>query len=95
MTRKRYVKLLMGHGYSRNRANLCAERALAGGRSFRQDYNILLVGIGLADGFRAGCEAIGNAFAALAVEMEKLWDSFDAFAEKYRAAMDKEKEPEG
>lgn len=38
MTRKRYVKLLMGHGYSRNTANRCAERALAIGRTFRQDY---------------------------------------------------------
>lgn len=38
MTRKRYVKLLMGHGYSRNTANLCAY-VLVLGKTYQQDYD--------------------------------------------------------
>ena len=76
MTRKRYIKLLMGHGYSRNTANIFAEQTIARGGSFLQDYNILLAVIEMADGFRAGCEAIINTCAALAVEIKKLCSDF-------------------
>ena len=92
MTRKRYVKLLMARGYSRNDANLRAERALSRGRSFRQDYDCLLVGDGGMEGLLEGFEAVKRAFSAVAAAIR---EGFAAFEKTYQAAMDKEKEPEG
>lgn len=87
MTRKRYVKLLMGHGYSRDTAKLYAERALARGRTYRQDYNFRMVGISISKGFEELAEAIMMGFDKVAAEMR-------ALREAYQAAIDKEKEPE-
>ena len=98
MTRKRYVKLLMGHGYSRNTANLYADRALATGRTYQQDYNYRLIGISMAEGFREFLEAVKREFSEIAESFKKLADEVRgvvAYEKAYLAAMDKEKEPEG
>ncbi len=98
MTRKRYVKLLMGHGYSRNKANRCAERALRTGRTYQEDYDIVQVGIRMGAGFRDGMLAVKRAFAetakACTVIADKLREGMAAFDKACRAAMAKEKEPE-
>lgn len=97
MTRKRYVKLLMGHGYSRNTANLYADRALATGRTYRQDYNYRLVGISIVEGFREFAEAVKRVFSEVAESFKKFADEVRgvaAYEKAYRAAMDKKKEPE-
>ena len=41
MTRKRYVKLLMAQGYSRNEANRSARYAVAEGGSYQEEYDDL------------------------------------------------------
>lgn len=39
MTRKRFVKLLMAHGYSRNSANRIADATLKDGYSYAEGYD--------------------------------------------------------
>lgn len=105
MTRKRYVKLLMGHGYSRNEANLIAQEIADEGGSYQQDYDdqeeMLRKFDDLAD-MRAAmqrfsqaiAEAIPGVVAAATRMVEALNAGLLAFGEAFRAAMDKEKEPE-
>lgn len=40
MTRKRYVKLLMSRGYSRNEANAKAQAVVAKGESYAYEYHL-------------------------------------------------------
>lgn len=106
MTRKRYIKLLMAHGYSRNNANLCAMEIVEEGGSYQQEYDdleeVLRKFDDLAD-MRAAmqrfsqaiAEAIPGVVAAATRIVEALNASLLAFGNAFRAAMDKEKEPEG
>lgn len=41
MTRKRFVKLLMAQGYSRNAANFCAAAVVADGGSYREEWQCI------------------------------------------------------
>lgn len=42
MTRKRFVKLLMSHGVSRNEANLSAAEVVTHGRSYEHEYLVFV-----------------------------------------------------
>lgn len=44
MTRKRFVKLLMADGYSRNKANSIARETVAGGNTYELQLLLLRVG---------------------------------------------------
>lgn len=105
MTRKRYVKLLMGRGYSRNEANIYAQDVVADGGSYQQDYddmeemlrkfdNIADMQAAMQRLSQAIAEAIPGFVAAATRAVEALNAWLSAFGEAYRAAMDKKKEPE-
>ena len=89
MTRKRFVKLLMAKGYSRNTANGMATLAQAKGYSYEKAYRgetaIPNLVDSLAPAIAAMAETIGKMAAALAA-------GFSAFGEAYRAAMEAERE---
>ncbi len=105
MTRKRYVRLLMAKGYSRNAANSCAQEIAAEGGSYQQEYDdleeVLRKFDDLAD-MRAAmqrfsqaiAEAIPGVVAAATRVVEALNAGLLAFGEAFRARMVKEKEPE-
>lgn len=98
MTRKRYVKLLMGQGYSRNGANLCAGDVVIQGKTYRQDYDARERSIRAAEEFQEAVEAVKRAFAETAKTFSRIavaiCEGADAFMKAYQAAMAKEKEPE-
>ena len=56
MTRKRYIKLLMAAGYSRNEANQLAEWAVESGLSYRTAYRF--VSTYFPTGFKKIAEAL-------------------------------------
>lgn len=62
MTRKRYVKLLMSMGHSRNFANYSAREVVEEGLSYQQDYNGYLA---TAQDQRISSEALMKAFQEL------------------------------
>ena len=49
MTRKRYIKLLMAQGVSRNDAQGCAREVVAAGISYQQDYDEFIAYAGMFD----------------------------------------------
>ena len=101
MTRKRYVKLLMSKGYSRNCANLCAKDLVADGGSYQQEYDDLeemmrnLKGLNVEEMrevvqrfTRSLDEAIPKFMEAVARTIEAFNAGVAAFREAYRAAME-------
>ena len=98
MTRKRYVKLLMAQGYSRNGANLCADYVVIQGKTYRQDYDARERSISAEEAFQEAVEAVKLAFAETAKTFSRIaaaiCEGADAFMKAYQAAMAKEKEPE-
>ena len=62
MTRKRYIKLLMARGISRNEAQGCAREVVAEGISYQQDYDEI---IGFAAQFDKSEIAYQDAIAAI------------------------------
>lgn len=63
MTRKRFVKRMMGLGYSRNEANDRADRARRYGVSYAARWErekIVAAGHDIAAGLRAGISALGR-----------------------------------
>lgn len=107
MTRKRFVKLLMAQGYSRNEANRYAQYAAAEGGSYQEEYDDLeemlrkVRGLnveGMLETMQRVTQALEEALPkfveAVARTNEAIQAGLSAFCEAYRAAMDKEKEPE-
>ena len=88
MTRKRFIKLLMANGYSRNGANEIAADALKDGYSYAEAYDhvtrllplIEAFSKRLPDAIRAATEAIAK-IATAAVEASR------AFVDAFNAAM--------
>lgn len=108
MTRKRYVKLLMGHGYSRNEANRCAQEIADDGGNYQEEYDDQVEAWRILEGLnvdkmreamqrltQAVVETFPKFVEALTRTVEAINAGLSAFGEAYRAAMDKEKEPEG
>lgn len=84
MTRKRFVKLLMAKGYSRNSANAAAICAQNKGYSYETAYRLATAIPNLVDRL---APAIKN-IADTAWKMSKaLAAGFAAFGEAYRAAL--------
>lgn len=81
MTRKRFVKMLMARGYSRNSANFYAEAVVAGGGSYREEWQRLEVK-------HRAVEAITQRSVALREAVERLSTAivkgFSAFASAIR-----------
>ena len=64
MTRKRFVKLLMSRGYSRNGANQAALTAISGGHTYEGAYFAIRVNDGdpeAVEAVREACECIAQA----------------------------------
>lgn len=74
MTRKRFVKKMMGAGYSRNEANALAARARRYGVSYAARWErekIVAAGRDIAAGLRAGFSALGRSVDRFAAELRK------------------------
>lgn len=95
MTRKRFVKLLMSRGYSRNEANSKAQAAVSAGVTYEQAYFAVRVEAGdkeALEAVQAACERIVEAVrsiteAAMAASMAiaVAWPSMVAKAKKLAA----------
>lgn len=71
MTRKRFIKLLMSRGYSRNEADLIASAAVSGGRDYEHAYTCVLIN----DGDPEAVEAARRAIERLAEAVNRLLPS--------------------
>lgn len=104
MTRKRYVKLMMALGYSRNTANACARKVAKKGITYQQDYNehlemaLDLLGPSTFAGasadmqreFRKLSEAAGRALERMAVVVDALAVGMRAFSEAFYGRLNRE-----
>lgn len=90
MTRKKYVKRLMGEGHSRNEANAMAREVVEEGRSYQEDYDEL------ADWFALGIDldALNDAFRKFGEATSKVCNAlsaaFAAFGETLREGLAQE-----
>lgn len=94
MTRKRFVKLMMAEGYSRNTANLMAWKAAAQGVSYQKTYDAATGMSRLIKKLKKAlvpvCEAaikMGQAFAEVLRAAQPAYTLGKAL-EAYRAGMD-------
>ncbi len=80
MTRKRFVKLLMSHGITRNEAHKTANRYNARNFSYKRAYrNFLLV-----HGFKQGFKKVSEAFKIASSSIRQASASFDELMEAYK-----------
>lgn len=69
MTRKRFVKLLMSRGYSRNEANSKAQAAVSAGVTYDRGYFAVQIEAGDSDALeavQAVCERLAEAIRSVA-----------------------------
>ena len=85
MTRKRFVKLLMAQGYSRNEANLYATRARVLGHSYETAYYLINIKSVHITG-----EAVRNAMQTITKIMNAVGAGVTAFSRAYTEAMQAE-----
>lgn len=81
MTRKRFVKLLMSRGYSRNEANSKAQAAVSAGVTYDGAYFSVRVEAGdseLLEALYAVCDRIAAALRSVAAAAVKVAQSFSA-----------------
>ena len=104
MTRKRYVKLLMSQGYSRNVANACARKVAKKGITYQQDYNEHLemardllgpstfagASADMQRAFRELNEAAGRALERMAVVVDALTVGMRAFSDAFYGRLNRE-----
>jgi hypothetical protein len=93
MTRKRFVKLLMSEGYSRNEANSIAADARIRGLAYSTAYKAVQVthdaGINLTDiDIDAVCDAIRKVAEAAMKIASALANAFCAFSETFNKEME-------
>lgn len=95
MTRKRFVKLLMSRGYSRNGANLAALTAISGGHTYEGAYFAVRVNDGdpeAVEAVREVCERIAEAAAivsrAIMEAVKKAVDGSLSLAESEKRIME-------
>lgn len=90
MTRKRYVKLLMADGFSRNEANRAAQGVIEVGHDYRSEYEMYLQdAIRLSDTTLSAWSGSMETFVA---DMEKIREAAtkigEAITAMFRAAVD-------
>lgn len=104
MTRKRYVKLLMSMGYSRNVANACARKVVEKGINYQQDYNerlemaqdllgppiLTCTSADMQRAFRELSEAAARAAEKMAVVVDALALGIRAFSEAFSGRLNRE-----
>lgn len=76
MTRKRYIKLLMSYGESRNLANERAYRCQAAGITYAEDYNRCKIGLQLyaaTRGIRRSCKIIGKQIRRVVTNIKNIF----------------------
>ena len=88
MTRKRYIKLLMAEGWSRNTATAFAEQVQAEGKSYAEDYADHVRLFRRID-FDALCAAMENVKETIQRVGRALHHAIDAFGKAYTEAMSK------
>lgn len=90
MTRKRFVKLLMADGYSRNAANTAAMIARSRGIEYGTAYKANEIGLKLdAAGVDALCNAVKNIVDIATKVAWAISKAVCAFAETYTKEMEK------
>ena len=94
MTRKKFVKLLMAEGYSRNCANLMARKVAAQGVSYQKAYDALTGMCRLVKKLgkafvpvREAAIKIGKAFAEVVRAVQPVYTMVKAL-EAYKSGMD-------
>lgn len=94
MTRKRFVKLMMAEGYSRNSANALARQVVKEGISYHKGYRAVTAWSRLTKKlkealvpFTEAVRKIGQAFAEVSRAAKQAYTLGKA-AEAYRAGMD-------
>ena len=104
MTRKRYTKLLMAKGYSRNVANACAREIIEEGGSYRLEYDNLLeaekfMGITnraeMEEAVRRVTEAIAEEIPVVMEKVAKIVEAVGAGAEAFMKAFSEKMRQEG
>lgn len=88
MTRKRFVKLLMAEGYSRNSANKIADDVLADGLTYAEGYDMVIRLQPLIDSLTASLpEAIRYVTEAISKFAIAIGEAAGAFVDTFKAAM--------
>jgi len=88
MTRKRFVKLMMARGYSRNEANALALVARYKGDSYEKAYRMATIIPDLVDRLTEAFENVVDTAWRMA---KALTAGFAAFGEAFRSAMEDER----
>ena len=94
MTRKRYVKLLMAQGVSRNLANACAASVVQRRVSYQSDYPRTaalfksLYSFDAAKLAAALSDAVSGFVSSFQRAVKALAAGFDAFGKAYRSALE-------
>lgn len=79
MTRKRFVKLLMSHGITRNEAQTIAKRCISQHLSYEQAYRNFLLKQSVINSFRR----LGESFQVANVSFRTLTKSIEKLKEGY------------
>ena len=88
MTRKRFVKLLMAEGYSRNSANEIADEALEDGFSYAEAYGYVIRLLPLMDALAGPlADAVTKATESIGRVAKAVSDAAIAAAKAFTAAM--------
>lgn len=90
MTRKRFVKLLMAQGYSRNHAQRIALAQQQERRSYAEAYDVLTPGRWQLNAQAFG-EALREMVNALEIAVEAILAGVEAFGDAFNRTMNKRK----
>ena len=88
MTRKRFVKLVMGRGYSRDEANSKARAAVSAGVTYEQAY----FAVRCEDGDSEALEAVQAVCERIAAAVQSITEAAMAAAQAITAALPSMKE---
>lgn len=89
MTRKRYIKLMMSKGYSRNEANNAASKIQAEGGSYADDaMQVCISAAQNEDVMRSVCKTVDALVAAAIKLAEAVAAGAAAFSAAYKAVWD-------
>lgn len=76
MTRKRFIKLQMARGYSRNSAEEVALVARGSGKSYAEAEKAVATGLALVQAIQPALNSISRAFALLGQELRACEEEF-------------------
>lgn len=76
MTRKRFIKLQMARGYSRNSAEEVALVARGSGKSYAEAEKAVATGLALVQAIQPALNSISRAFALLGQELRACVEEF-------------------